>query len=168
MTLLPEDAVARTPPCIRRTVSWRPVIAYARLTLKAIGMTWYLLELYSDQDTFSAYLVDRRKKQFGYFSFSIWRSILASLPWCSRWNSWGRIYPRFWGSLIGNRIRSKLFAQASCRCCERRSGRAAYPRRRTSPKRDPGTAPGILLCRELSQDATLVYKAIRAILHKEE
>jgi hypothetical protein len=45
------------------------LLAYARLTLKAIGYTWFLLELHTDQDTFSAYLIDPQKEQFGYFSF---------------------------------------------------------------------------------------------------
>src|SRR2546423_12351546 len=43
--------------------------AYARLTLKDAGLTWFVLELHSDQDTFSAYLIDPQQEQFGYFSF---------------------------------------------------------------------------------------------------
>src|SRR5437588_9255956 len=71
MTLLPDDAVARTPPLhTQDSLPDDQLMSYARLTLKAIGMTWYLLELHSDQDTFSAYLVDPQKEQFGYFSFS--------------------------------------------------------------------------------------------------
>src|SRR6266700_5748891 len=37
---------------------------------KDAGLTWFLLELHSDQDTFSGYLTDPQKEQFGYFSFT--------------------------------------------------------------------------------------------------
>lgn len=71
MTLLPDDAVQRTPPLhTQDSLPDDQLMSYARLTLKDIGMTWYLLELHTDQDTFSAYLVDPEKEQFGYFSFS--------------------------------------------------------------------------------------------------
>jgi hypothetical protein len=71
MPLLPNDLVQRIPPL--HTQDGLPdnqLIAYARLTITAIGYTWFLLELHTDQDTFSAYLVDPDKEQFGYFSFS--------------------------------------------------------------------------------------------------
>ena len=80
MTLLPDDVVKRLPPL--HTQEWLSddhLYAYARLTLKAAGFTWFLLELHTDQDTFSAYLIDPRQEQFGYFSFSYLDEHLASL-----------------------------------------------------------------------------------------
>ena len=71
MTLLPNDLVQRIPPLYTQdSLPDNQLTAYARLTVKAIGYTWFLLELHSDQDTFSAYLVDPRQEQFGYFSFA--------------------------------------------------------------------------------------------------
>src|SRR5436309_2338180 len=71
MTLLPDDLVQRLPPLhTQDSLPDDQLIAYARLTLKAIGYTWFLLELHEDQDTFSAYLIDPQKEQFGYFSFA--------------------------------------------------------------------------------------------------
>ena len=71
MTLLPDEIVKRIPPLhTQDSLPDDQLTAYARLTLKAIGLTWFLLELHTDQDTFSAYLIDPQKEQFGYFSFS--------------------------------------------------------------------------------------------------
>ncbi len=71
MTLLPDDLVKRIPPLhTQDSLLDNQLTAYARLTLKEAGLTWFLLELHTDQDTFSAYLVDPRQEQFGYFSFS--------------------------------------------------------------------------------------------------
>ena len=71
MTSLPDDVVKRIPPLhTQDNLPDNQLTAYARLTLKDAGLTWFLLELHTDQDTFSAYLVDPRQEQFGYFSFS--------------------------------------------------------------------------------------------------
>ncbi len=71
MTLLPDDLVKRIPPLhTQDSLADNQLTAYARLTLKDAGLTWFLLELYSDQDTFSGYLIDPQKEQFGYFSFT--------------------------------------------------------------------------------------------------
>lgn len=71
MILLPDDLVARIPPLhTQDSLPDNQLIAYARLTLKDAGLTWFVLELHRDQDTFSAYLIDSRQEQFGYFSFS--------------------------------------------------------------------------------------------------
>lgn len=71
MTPLPDDLVQRIPPLhTQDTLSDDQLVAYARLTIKAIGYTWFVLELHGDQDTYSAYLIDPQKEQFGYFSFS--------------------------------------------------------------------------------------------------
>src|SRR5207244_2561819 len=71
MTLLPNDLVKRIPPLhTQDNLPDNQLTAYARLTLKDAGLTWFLLEMHTDQDTFSAYLVDPRQEQFGYFSFS--------------------------------------------------------------------------------------------------
>lgn len=55
MTLLPDDVVKRLPPL--HTQEWLSddhLYAYARLTLKAAGYTWFLLELHTDHDIFNA------------------------------------------------------------------------------------------------------------------
>src|SRR5436309_3285562 len=71
MTPLPDDVVKRIPPLhTQDNLPDNQLTAYARLTLKDAGLTWFVLELHTDQDTFSAYLVDPRQEQFGYFSFS--------------------------------------------------------------------------------------------------
>src|SRR6266699_4997742 len=71
MTLLPNDLVKRIPPLhTQDNLADNQLTAYARLTLKDAGLTWFLLELNTDQDTFSAYLIDPQKEQFGYFSFT--------------------------------------------------------------------------------------------------
>jgi hypothetical protein len=71
MPLLPDDLLQRIPPLhTQDSLPDNQLTAYARLTIKAIDFTWFLLELHSDQDTFSAYLIDPQKEQFGYFSFS--------------------------------------------------------------------------------------------------
>ena len=70
-TLLPDDLVKRIPPLhTQDCLPDNQLTAYARLTVKAIGYTWFVLELHGDQDTFSAYLIDPRQEQFGYFSFA--------------------------------------------------------------------------------------------------
>jgi polysaccharide pyruvyl transferase WcaK-like protein len=43
---------------------------YGRLVFLEARITWFLLEIAEDQDTFSAYMIDSRNEQFGYFSFS--------------------------------------------------------------------------------------------------
>ncbi len=71
MTPLPDDLMQQIPPLhTQDTLPDDQLIAYARLTIKAIGLTWFVLELHEDQDTYSAYLIDPEKEQFGYFSFS--------------------------------------------------------------------------------------------------
>lgn len=71
MTLLPRDTLNRIPPLhTQDSLPDDQLTAYARLTFKDIGLTWFLLELHTDQDTFSAYLIDPQNEQFGYFSFS--------------------------------------------------------------------------------------------------
>ncbi|HYT37000.1 MAG TPA: hypothetical protein VEL49_07430 [Ktedonobacteraceae bacterium] len=71
MTILPDDLVKRIPPLhTQDSLPDNSLTAYARLTLKDAGLTWYILELHSDQDTFSGYLIDPQKEQFGYFSFA--------------------------------------------------------------------------------------------------
>jgi hypothetical protein len=70
MTILPDDLVKRIPPLhTQDSLADNRLTAYARLTLRDAGMTWYILELDTDQDTFSAYLIDPKQEQFGYFSF---------------------------------------------------------------------------------------------------
>ncbi len=71
MTPLPDDLVQRIPSLhIQDTLPDGQLIAYARLTLTDAGLTWFVLELHGDQDTFSAYLIDPNQEQFGYFSFA--------------------------------------------------------------------------------------------------
>ena len=71
MTLLPDELVQRIPPLhTQDNLPDNQLITYARLTLKDAGLTWFLLELHADQDTFSAYLIDPKQEQFGYFSFA--------------------------------------------------------------------------------------------------
>ena len=71
MTPLPDDLVKSIPPLhMQDSLLDNQLTAHARRTLKDAGLTWFLLELHTDQDTFSAYLVDPRQEQFGYFSFS--------------------------------------------------------------------------------------------------
>jgi hypothetical protein len=70
MTILPSDLAKLIPPLhTQDSLPDNRLTAYARLTLKDAGMTWYILELDTDQDTFSAYLIDPQQEQFGYFSF---------------------------------------------------------------------------------------------------
>lgn len=71
MTQLPDDLVQCIPPLhTQDSLSDTQLTAYARLTLTVAGLTWFLLELHGDQDTFSGYLIDPEKEQFGYFSFA--------------------------------------------------------------------------------------------------
>src|SRR5436305_2322975 len=71
MTPLPNDLVQHIPPLhTQDSLTDTQLTAYARLTVTDIGYTWFLLELHTDQDTFSAYLIDPNQEQFGYFSFS--------------------------------------------------------------------------------------------------
>ncbi len=71
MTILPSDLVKRIPPLhTQDSLADNQLTTFARLTLKDAGLTWYILELHSDQDTFSGYLIDPKKEQFGYFSFA--------------------------------------------------------------------------------------------------
>lgn len=71
MTPLPNDLLQRIPPLhTQDSLPDNQLIAYARLTIKAVGYTWFVLELHGDQDTYSAYLIDPQQEQFGYFSFS--------------------------------------------------------------------------------------------------
>src|SRR5947209_14870554 len=70
MTPLPDDLVKSIPPLhMQDSLLDNQLTAHARRTLKDAGLTWFLLELHTDQDTFSAYLVGPRQEQFGYFSF---------------------------------------------------------------------------------------------------
>ncbi len=50
--------------------------AYGRLVCVEARLTWFVLELAPDHDTFSAYLVDSQNEQFGYFSFAYLERIL--------------------------------------------------------------------------------------------
>src|SRR6266700_6135317 len=71
MELLPEELRKQLPPLhTQDSLPDDQLIAYAKLTLKTIGLTWFILELHADEDTFSAYLIDPQKEQFGYFSFT--------------------------------------------------------------------------------------------------
>jgi hypothetical protein len=71
MAILPTEVVRNTPPLhTQDKLPDEQLTAYARLTVSEIGYTWFLLELHTDEDTFSAYLIDLQKEQFGYFSFS--------------------------------------------------------------------------------------------------
>ena len=70
MTPLPDDLVARIPSLhTQDSLPDDQLKAYARLTIKALGLTFFLLELHGDQDTFSAYLIVPDIEEFGYLSF---------------------------------------------------------------------------------------------------
>ncbi len=71
MEFLPGELRKQLPPLhTQDSLPDDQLIAYAKLTLKTIGLTWFILELHADEDIFSAYLIDPQKEQFGYFSFS--------------------------------------------------------------------------------------------------
>ena len=49
MTPLPDDLVQRIPPLhTQDSLPDTDLTAYARLTVKAIGYTWFVLELHGD------------------------------------------------------------------------------------------------------------------------
>ena len=82
MSILPDDLVARIPPLhTQDSLPDAALTAYARLTLTEAGLTWFLLELHDDQDTFSGYLIDPKQEQFGYFSFAYLEEHLGTAAW---------------------------------------------------------------------------------------
>src|SRR5215469_7075604 len=68
--MVPEAVIASLPPLhTQDTLPDGEIHAYARLTCEARGLTWFVLELHEDGDTFSGYWITHETEQFGYFSF---------------------------------------------------------------------------------------------------
>jgi hypothetical protein len=57
------------------SLSQEQLTTYGRLVFVQARLTWFVLEIAQDQDTFSAYMIGPQSEQFGYFSFSYFEKI---------------------------------------------------------------------------------------------
>lgn len=79
MELIIPDALHVPPLHSQDSLSDQELTVYGRLFMRELRLTFFLLEIAEDGDTFSAYLFDPQNEQFGYFSFAYLEKTLPDI-----------------------------------------------------------------------------------------